>query len=289
VWFRVYDKRFSSAHYLQALLHSLLFPQQRSGTIALPQDVFGVPVRGDILHRVVIWQLACKRQGTASTKNRAEKSGSGRKIHRQKGSGLARAGQVRSPTRRGGGPAHGPRPRDWKYHLPVKVQKLGLKCALSAKFAQQQLSIIDETNLETHKTKNFLQLLRQFGWKDALIIDKTPLSPTLYLAHRNIPCIEVISSEHTNVYDILHHPHLLLHKDVIPFLRQLLVLSPVPLVGTQDFDDEIEEPTEGEENEEEQQDDLDEFYAKHIEPLAPKPEEQKKEEPPKKRRWFWQS
>lgn len=192
------------------------------GTMKLPEALVGVPVRKDILHRVVVWQLACKRKGTASTKTRAEKSGSGRKIHDQKGSGRARMGDIRNPMRRHGGTAHGPKPRDWSYYLPLKVQKLGIKCALSAKFAQKKLIIIDGTELPSYKTKPLNNILTKFGWTSSLIIEPPQASSTLYLAHKNIPRVNMLTYENINVYDILKRDYVLIHKDVITLINAAL-------------------------------------------------------------------
>jgi len=277
---------------------SLRLAKKTGRSVVLPKEIFGIPVRKDILHRVVTWQLACKRQGTASSKTKGEKAGSGRKIYAQKGTGRARAGQIRSPTRRGGGAAHGPKPRDWKYHLPVKVQNFGLKCALSAKFAHNKLVIIDDTDLESHRTKYFKETLDKFNWTQkstsrqgrrigrgtrtrgantaVLLFDKGPnIHKNLNLAHRNIPSVRVLPKEEINVYDILRYKMLLVHKDALPYLHQKVSTSPVPI----ELYEHYEKTLEGEDIEEVEQDDLDEFYAKHAQ-ASPKEKE-------KKKGWFW--
>lgn len=309
-------------HSMKALLLDDKSPSKE--VITLPESLFGVPVRKDILHRVVTWQLACKRAGTASSKTRAEKKGSGRKVYPQKGSGRARVGQIRSPMRRHGGHAHGPKPRDWSYHLPLKVQNLGLKCALSAKFAQKQLVIIDDTDLHSHKTRLLNSLFTKFGWTNSLIIEKSPAQPQIYLAHRNIPNINLLTYENINVYDILKHKYLLLHKEVIPVIdeamkqlalsqkrrsRSGVVPNLLPFQKSHDEDDTVSEVS----RKATVTGDLDEFYAKviegesHVKSTAQeqieqreeekgeqkgeqKPEQQgekKEEQKPKKRGWFW--
>jgi len=249
--------------------------------IVLPQDIFGVPVRPDILQRVVTWHLACKRQGTASVKTRAQVAGSGRKIAPQKGMGIARVGSRRSPIRRGGGKAHGPKPRDWHFTLPKKVRQLGLKCALSSKFAQNKLFIIDQTDLKTHRTRSLVQILHRFKWTNALFVEKK-LHPFMALAHSNIPKISYITETELTVYDILNHEILALHRNTLPYLAtrlglvssapklspsQPLQTNPQGVVGDrpEDYDHIVEE---GEEEEGENEN-FDEFLRKEMEKDKP--------------------
>jgi len=189
-------------------------------TIQLPHDIFGVPVRTDILHRVVTWHLSCQRQGTASTKRRGEVRGSGRKIAPQKGLGKARVGENRTPIRRGGGRAHGPKPRYWHYPLPKRVRQLGLKHALSSKYAQNKLFVIDQTDLKTHKTKNLLQILRRFKWTSNILFVEKKVSPFMYLAHRNIPHIDYVPEEQLTVYDILRYDTIVLHRNTLAYIKK---------------------------------------------------------------------
>eukprot|EP01126_Amoeba_proteus_P035817 TRINITY_DN3621_c0_g1_i3.p1 TRINITY_DN3621_c0_g1~~TRINITY_DN3621_c0_g1_i3.p1 ORF type:complete len:302 (+),score=52.27 TRINITY_DN3621_c0_g1_i3:95-1000(+) len=178
----------------------------------LPVHIFGVPVRKDILHRVVIWKLACQRRGTGSAKSRGEKQGSSKKLYRQKKTGRARVGTRRSPIRRGGGTAHPPKPRDFSYTLPKKVRLLGMKCALSSKFAQGKLVLVENFELPTIKTKGLVQIMKTRGWKDVLFIDGEEITPYFYLASRNLSTVDTIPQHKANVYDILRRELLVLNR-----------------------------------------------------------------------------
>uniref|UniRef100_A0A6B2LGE3 Large ribosomal subunit protein uL4m n=1 Tax=Arcella intermedia TaxID=1963864 RepID=A0A6B2LGE3_9EUKA len=188
----------------------------------MPGHIFAAPVRKDILQRVVTWHLSAKRQGTASTKSRGEVAGSGRKLYKQKGTGNARVGSIRSPVRRGGGPAHGPKPRDWYYPLPRKVRDQGLRSVLSSKLAQNKLFIVCDTNVESHKTKDLTKIFKLLKWEDVLIVEKNKF-PRLELAQRNIPKTAYCKQEELSVYTILQRDILALHKNVLPYLEAKLV------------------------------------------------------------------
>jgi len=194
--------------------------------INLPHQLFGCPIRKDILHRVVIWHLACKRQGTAKTKSRAEIAGSNRKLARQKGLGIARVGSKKSPIRRGGGVAHGKKPRDWSYTLPRKIRQFGLRCALSAKFAQNKLFIVDQMDLDTPRTKPLAILLKRYKWNCA-IMSELKKSSNLDFAQRNIPNIEYVEPNFLSVYGILRHKYLVLHRNTIPYLLKRCGISSI--------------------------------------------------------------
>jgi len=181
-----------------------------AGTIELADEVFGLEPRPDILHRVVNWQLAKRRQGTHKTKQRSEVTGSGRKIWRQKGTGRARHGNRKAPIFRGGGIAFGPQPRSHEIKLPKKVRKLGLKSALSAKLAAGELVVVAEAKLDDPRTRGLVEKLDKLGWTNVLIIDGE-LDTNLVRAARNLPSVQLMPSVGVNVYDILR--------------RQLLVLT----------------------------------------------------------------
>jgi len=204
----------------EAPLYSLKTGTTTGSSILLDRSIFGVPVRPDILHRVVVWKLACKRTGTARVKTRGEVVGSKQKGAPQKGRGMARMGPKRSPIRRGGGKAHGPRPRDFSFTLQKKVRRFGLRCALAAKFAQNKLIILDDTDLDVHKTKPFKQTLEKSGWANALIVDKPNINVKLFLASRNIPNVLLLPQQRANVYDILHQDFLILHRDTLDYFFQ---------------------------------------------------------------------
>jgi len=199
-------------------LYSLKYARQID-TIEIPPQIFGTPVRNDILQRVVVWHLACKRQGTAKTKTRGEVRGSNRKLAPQKGLGIARVGSKKSSIRRGGGVAHGKVPRDWSYTLPRKVRQLGLRCALSAKFAQNKIFFVDNTDLITHKSKPLAVVLKRFKF-DSVVICEQQKSHNLELAHKNIPNVKYLEPSFLSVYDILRHNYLVLHRNTLPYLLE---------------------------------------------------------------------
>eukprot|EP01127_Copromyxa_protea_P002958 TRINITY_DN12869_c0_g1_i1.p1 TRINITY_DN12869_c0_g1~~TRINITY_DN12869_c0_g1_i1.p1 ORF type:complete len:307 (-),score=55.48 TRINITY_DN12869_c0_g1_i1:23-943(-) len=187
-------------------------------SVDLPPNVFGVPVRPDILHRVVVWKLACLRRGTGSAKTRGEMVGSKAKLGNQKGGGRARIGNNRTPVRRGGGTAFGPKPRDFSYNLPKKVRLLGMKCALAAKFAQNKLVILDNFNIPTVKTNQLHKTLKSKGWDNVLFVDGAETSPYFYLASKNIPDVTLLPQGRANVYDILRRKYLVLNLESLDHL-----------------------------------------------------------------------
>jgi large subunit ribosomal protein L4 len=188
--------------------------KEKVGEINLKDDIFGVAVKGHLLHEVVIWQQACRRIGSASTKTRAEVKGGGRKPWRQKGTGRARVGSTRSPIWRGGGTIFGPRPRSYAYTLPKKVRRQALKMALSSKLSTGKLVVLDDYPLGTPKTKEFVKVLQAFDITKALFI--TPAEhQALELSARNVPYIQVMPTAGLNVYDILRHDHLVLFSPAV--------------------------------------------------------------------------
>jgi large subunit ribosomal protein L4 len=183
--------------------------KEKVGELDLNEEVFGVEVKVPVLHEVVTWQRACRRAGAACTKSRGEVKGGGRKPWRQKGTGRARAGSIRSPLWRGGGIIFGPKPRSYAYTLPKQVRRLGLKMALSSKVKAGQLLVLDEYPFTTPKTKEFVQVMRTFEIAKALIV--TPAGHrALELSARNVPHVQVMQPAGLNVYDILKYDHLVL-------------------------------------------------------------------------------
>jgi len=169
------------------------------------------------LHEVVIMQLANRRAGTASTKGRSEVRGGGAKPYRQKGTGRARAGTRSSPLWRGGGVVFGPRPRNYTYKVPKKVRRQALKMALTSKLQDNALIVVDKLDLETVKTKPFVEVMGALRAKAALIVTDQKLE-NLELSSRNVPNVKVVRSEGLNVYDILKFQHLILLE---PSVKQL--------------------------------------------------------------------
>lgn len=190
------------------------------GKADLPDDMFGVTVRKGLLHEVVHNHLANKRQGTASTKTRGMVSGGGRKPYKQKGTGRARAGSNRSPLWKGGGTVFGPHPRDYAYKLPKKAKWLALSSALSAKFADGEVILIDNISVTEPKTKAVKGLLDNLGLKNNVLIIVPERNDALELGSRNIPRVNVARVSELNVYSILSHEKLLISKDAIEKMKE---------------------------------------------------------------------
>jgi len=190
--------------------------------LELPEAIFGQELRKDILHRVVLWQLAKRRAGTHQTKNISMVSGTTKKPFRQKGTGRARAGSLRATQYRGGGISHGPQSRDHGYKLPKKVRQLGLKVALSAKAATGKLFIVDSLNLKEGKTKELANILVKNQWQSALFIDGAVLNESFALASANLIGIDVLPQQGANVYSILKRDALVMTKDALHHLEARL-------------------------------------------------------------------
>jgi large subunit ribosomal protein L4 len=191
------------------------------GEIDLADAIFGVPVRADLLHRMVTWQLAKRRAGTHKTKGISEISGTTKKPYKQKGTGHARQGSLRSPQYRGGATIFGPVVRSHAFGLPKKVRKLALRIALSAKVADGRLVVLDRAAAETPKTKDLATRLKALGWNSVLVIDNE-VDGNFALASRNMPHVDVLPSAGANVYDILRRDTLVLTKDAVEALEARL-------------------------------------------------------------------
>jgi large subunit ribosomal protein L4 len=191
-------------------VHSL--DNKEVGDIELADDVFGVPVRRDILARVVNWQLAKRRAGTHKAKGISDISGTTAKPYKQKGTGRARQGSRRSPQFRGGAVIFGPVVRSHEFGLQKKVRRLGLKTALSAKQAEGKLIVIDAATMAEAKTKALRAQFDALGWESVLIIDGTAVDEGFARAARNIPKVDVLPQQGANVYDILRRDTLVLTR-----------------------------------------------------------------------------
>ena len=192
---------------------------KKAGTVELPDDVFGLEPRPDILQRMVRYQLAKRRAGTHATKGRADINYTGAKVYRQKGTGRARHGSRRAGIFRGGGKAFGPKPRSHAIDLPKKVRALALKHALSAKVQGQALVVIDKCELKDGKTRELKSRLAKLGFGSALIVDGSELQESFARAIRNLPQVDVLPVHGINVYDILRHDTLVLSKAAIEALE----------------------------------------------------------------------
>jgi large subunit ribosomal protein L4 len=192
------------------------------GELELDEAIFGVAPRKDILARVVNWQLAKRQRGTHKTKGISEISGTTKKPYRQKGTGHARQGSLRSPQFRGGAVIFGPVVRSHAFDLQKKVRKLGLRMALSAKQAEGKLAVLDEATVKDGKTKGLATKLGKLGWSSVLIIDGAEPDEKFARAARNIPGVDVLPQQGANVYDILRRDTLVLTKAAVEKLQERL-------------------------------------------------------------------
>ncbi len=196
---------------------------KQAGSIDLAEGVFGVPVRRDILARMVNWQRAKRRTGNHKTKVVSEIRGTTAKPYRQKGTGRARQGSLRSPQFRGGAVIFGPRVRDHAHDLPKKVRRLALRCALSSKQADGKLVVLDEAKIAEPRTGALASRLDKLGWSGVLIIAGAEIDENFARAAANIPHVDVLPQQGANVYDILRCDTLVLTKDAVKHLEERLV------------------------------------------------------------------
>ena len=194
------------------------------GTVKLHRFVFNAPPRVDILHRVVVWQRAKRREGSAKVKDRGEVRGGGKKPRPQKGTGRSRQGSIRAPQWRGGGVVHGPRgPKSYEYTLPKKVKRLGLRAALSIKYAQGDLTVVDALQVPTPKLKGVLLMLEREEWDSVLMVDGGDVDRNLCYATRNLETVDVLPSHGLNVYSMLLRKKLVLSLGAVRLLEERLL------------------------------------------------------------------
>jgi len=187
---------------------------EKVSQIDLSEDVFNVPVKKSVLHEVVVMQLANRRAGTASVKHRSDVKGSTKKLFRQKGTGRARRGDIKSPLLRGGGVVFGPDPRSYAYKVPKKVRKLALKMALSAKLIENELCVLDKIELEQIKTKEFSKVINVLNKRNVLFVTDAK-DEMIERSARNLPDVKVMRSEGLNVYDILKYKNIILLESAV--------------------------------------------------------------------------
>lgn len=185
---------------------------KETAKIDLPEDIFSGRVNTDMLHQTIVMYRACSRQGTASTKERADVSGGGQKPYRQKGTGRARHGSNRSPLWKGGGVTFGPHPRDFRYTIPKKIKRAALKESLNAKYQSKDLLCVGELKDKFSKTKEFVKILTSWKVKGKVLALLDGCDNSVALASRNIPRFEIMRSEDVNAHDILRNKTLLLTK-----------------------------------------------------------------------------
>lgn len=204
------------------------------GSVELSDAVFGAPVNEHLIYEAVRQYLASRRSGTAKVKRRSEVSGSGKKLWRQKGTGRARMGSIRSPIWRHGGTVHGPVPRDYSYKLPRKMLLGALRSALSAKLRDNELRVVSEFAVADHKTKNLSRSLKGLGVdRTVLLVDVLPATPdgelegnqrNLVLSSRNLAGVKLVPTREVSVYDLLSHKQVLLTQAAATKLSEALAI-----------------------------------------------------------------
>ncbi len=190
--------------------------------IEVSDSVFGVAGSSALVHAAIVRHMANGRQGTADTLSRGEVRGGGRKPWRQKGTGRARHGSIRSPLWRGGGVAFGPHPRDFGLEMPRRARRQALLVAVSAKAKDGQVAILDELNMAKPSTKELAKAIEAVsGGQNALVVTAQP-DETVWLSARNLPAVRVIEVRNLNVYDVVKHQHLVLTRDALTQLEEVL-------------------------------------------------------------------
>ena len=195
---------------------------EKIGNLDLAPEVFGAKVNPALLYEAVRFYLAGKRAGTHATKTRDRVAGSGRKLWKQKGTGRARVGSVRSPLWRHGGTVHGPHPRDYSYRLPKKMLAGALRSALSAKVAENKLTVVDAFTLPSHKTKEFRKVLERFEAGRPLLLVDVAENHNLTLSSRNLESVEFRPARQVNAYDLLLHEQVIISQPAVKGLEEAL-------------------------------------------------------------------
>ncbi|PUB13449.1 50S ribosomal protein L4 [Paenisporosarcina sp. OV554] len=192
------------------------------GEIELNDAVFGIAPNNNVLFDAVIAQRASLRQGNHKVKNRSEVAGGGRKPWKQKGTGRARQGSIRSPQWRGGGVVFGPVPRSYSYKLPKKVRRLALRSALSAKVLEQNFIVLESLMFDAPKTKDFLKVLKDLSIEKKALFVTAELDENVAKSARNIPGVSVVSATGINVLDLLGHDKIVVTKAAVEKIEEVL-------------------------------------------------------------------
>jgi large subunit ribosomal protein L4 len=192
------------------------------GEVELSESVFGIEPNQHVLFEAIVMQRASLRQGTHKVKGRSEVSGGGRKPWRQKGTGRARQGSIRSPQWRGGGIVFGPTPRSYSYKLPKKVRRLAIKSALSSKVLEENILVLESLALETPKTKDFKAVLTGLSVDKKALVVTANLDENVALSARNIPGVTVVTADGINVLDVVSHDKLIMTKAAVEKVEEVL-------------------------------------------------------------------
>ncbi|KHD85738.1 50S ribosomal protein L4 [Bacillus ginsengihumi] len=192
------------------------------GEVELNDSVFGIEPNNHVVFEAVVMQRASLRQGTHKVKGRSEVRGGGRKPWRQKGTGRARQGSIRSPQWRGGGTVFGPVPRSYSYKLPKKVRRLAIKSALSSKVQEESILVLDALNFNAPKTKEFVAVLKNLSVNKKALVVTDGLDENVALSARNIPGVTVVEANGINVLDVVSHDHLIMTKAAVEKVEEVL-------------------------------------------------------------------
>ncbi len=191
------------------------------GSVELSDELFAAPINAAVLHQVVTAQLAGRRTGTADTKTRGQVRGGGRKPYRQKGTGRARQGSIRAPHYRGGGVVFGPHPRSYEQRLPRKMKRLALRGALTAKFGDEAIKVIDTFGLEAIKTKDLASVLVALEASGRVLVVAPARDEKLELSARNLPTVEIILADSLNVVDLLNADVVLIEQPALARMQEV--------------------------------------------------------------------
>lgn len=195
---------------------------EQIGTIELDDAVFGIEPNEAVVHEAIVMQLASLRRGTHSVKTRAEVRGGGRKPWRQKGTGRARAGTIRSPLWRKGGIVFGPKPRDYAYRFPRKKARLAVKSVLSAKVRDGEIIVLDQLGFAEPKTKQMLEVLAKLKVEPKVLVVTADRNENVQRSSRNIPGVKPLEADGINVYDLVNYDQLLITKDAVARIEEVL-------------------------------------------------------------------
>jgi len=196
--------------------------KKKTGSIELSDELFGATPKLSLVHEALVMSRANARQGTAATKTRSFISGGGVKPFKQKGTGRARAGTIRSPLWRKGGTVFGPHPRDYSYSMPKKAVRKAMSSVLSSKLAEGLVMVVDSLTLGEPKTKAAAAFLKGFGLEGSTMLLVTGEDQNLYLGARNLPDVKVVRVENVNIFDLLKYRNLLTDKQAVAKLQEVM-------------------------------------------------------------------
>jgi large subunit ribosomal protein L4 len=194
---------------------------EKVGETELADEIFAVPINEAVMHQALLRQLANARLGTHKTKKRGEVSGGGRKPWRQKGTGRARQGSIRSPQWRKGGTVFGPQPRSYRQKMPRKMRRLAVRSALSVKAAAEQIILLDTLRMEESRTKQMLALLDSLGIQDSALILLSKKDEAVERSARNVPEVKTLRANYLNIRDILGYDHLVLPLEALEVVEAI--------------------------------------------------------------------